>query len=43
MAVIALKSMCVISTELRQIGYSLSDTTKAFTSPEKNITSQPVV
>jgi len=40
MAVIALKSMCVISTELRQIGYSLSDTKKTFTMLEHITTLQ---
>jgi len=35
-----MKSMCVISTELRQIGFSLSDTKKTFTMPEHITTSQ---
>ena len=33
-AVIAMKSMCVISPELRRIGSSLSDTNKTFEMPE---------
>jgi len=41
-AVIALKSMCVISTELRHIGYSLADTREMFTIPEQIPGSQPI-
>ena len=38
-AVSAIKSMCILFTELRHIGYSLSDAKKMVTMPEEIITS----